>query len=333
MLLLSDPSTLTGTQRAAVLVVALGVEAASQLLPALDDDEVERVSVEVARMSRVPGGLVDDVLAQFQSAAAAPLAVDAEGGLEAARSLLRGGLDEARADALVPRVEAATEGTGFDLAASAPCAELGAFLAGEHPQTAAVVLSRLPARCAADALAELPAETRADVIRRLSTLSPPPASALVPLDAALRQRFGPKAATGPTGAKRAADILMQSGKAAGRGVLDDLQTRTPKLATEIESLLFVFEDLARLDDRDLARVLSEADAGCLARALNGVESALSERLFGCISDRVAGSIREEMEMAGDVAAPDVEDAQRTVVGLVLTLAEGGHITIAERVSA
>ena len=328
-MVLADPATLTGAQRAAVLVVALGVEAASQLLPALDDDEVERVSVEVARMSRVPGLLVDDVLAQFQASASAAPPPGAEGGLEAARSLLRGGLEASRADALVPRMEAATEGTGFDLASASPCAELAEFLAGEHPQTAAVVLSRLPARCAADALAELPADTRADVIRRLSTLAPPPASALVPLDAALRQRFGPKPAAGPTGVKRAADILMQSGRATGRGVLDDLQARTPELATEIESLLFVFEDLARLDDRDLARVLSEADASCLARALSGADGTLSERLFGCISDRVAGSIREEMEMAGDVSASDVEDAQRTVVGSVLTLAEGGHITLVD----
>ena len=332
MTALSDPAALTGTQRAAVLVVALGVEAASTLLPTLDDAEVERVSVEVARLSRIPGAVVEGVLVRFQTDAASPAAPQAEGGLDAARALL-GGLDEPRARALTPRVEAATEGTGFDLAAAAPASALAAFLAGEHSQTAAVVLSRLPARAAADALAGLPADTRADVIRRLSMLAPPPASALVALDAALRQRFGPTAETGPSGTKRAANILMQSARETGRGVLDDLQARTPELATEIESLLFVFEDLAGLADRDLARVLSEADASVLARALVGVEAGLSDRLFGCISDRVAAGIREEIELAGELPTAEVEDAQRTVVGTVLALAESGAVALPSPVPA
>ncbi len=322
----TDADALSGVQRAAVLVIALGVEAASQLLPALDDDEVERVSVEVARLERVPGALVASVLARFQTSAQETPAIQAEGGLAAARTLL-GGLDPARAGAITPRVEAATEGTGFDLAEAAEADALAAFLAAEHPQTAAVVLSRLTARTAADALAALPAETRGDVIRRLSLLSSPPASALVALDAALRQRFGPAARTGPGGVKRAADILMQSGRATGRGVLDDLQARTPELAGQIESLLFVFEDLVGLSDRDLARVLSEADQAVLARSLSGAEPEMSSRMFGCVSERVGAAIQEEISLAGDLAPADVEEAQRTVVGTALVLIESGAITV------
>ena len=326
MTLAPDLAALSGVQRAAVLVVALGVEAASQLLPALDDDEVERVSVEVARLDRVPGALVAGVLSRFQADALQPPPPETAGGLETARTLL-GGLDPDRAGAIRPRVEAATEGTGFDLAEAASAGALAAFLAAEHPQTAAVVLSRLSARTAADALAALPAETRADVIRRLSLLTPPPASALVALDAALRQRFGVGAPTGPGGVKRAADILMQSGRATGRGVLDDLQARTPELADQIESLLFVFEDLAKLDDRDLARVLSDADQGALARALSGADAALSERVFGCVSERVGAALQEEISLAGDVPTADVEEAQRAVVGTVLALVEAGQVTV------
>ena len=321
-----DVAALSGVQRAAVLVVALGVEAASQLLPVLDDDEVERVSIEVARMDRVPGALVAAVLAQFRTLAEHPPPAETAAGLETARTLL-GGLGPARAGAITPRVEAATEGTGFDLAEAADAGALAAFLAAEHPQTAAVVLSRLSARTAADALAALPAETRGDVIRRLSLLAAPPPSALVALDAALRQRFGARAAAGPGGVKRAADILMQSGRATGRGVLDDLQARTPELAGQIESLLFVFEDLAGLDDRDLARVLSDADQGALARALSGADPALSERVFGCVSERVGAALQEEIGLAGEVAAADAEEAQRTVVGTVLALVEAGAITV------
>ena len=320
--------TLSGVQRAAVLVIALGVETASRLLPELSDDELERISVEVARIDRVPGDLVAEAVHTFHLSAATALPTAATGGLDAARAFLREGLDETRAQSILPRVEAATPGTGFDLAAAAEPAALAAFLAGEHPQAAAVVLSRLAARPAADALARLPEATRSDVIRRLSTLVPPPASALGDLDAALRRAFGPGAAgAADAGVKRAADILTQSGRATGRAVMDALKAQTPDLAGRIESLLFVFDDLVRLDDRDLGRVLAEVDQSALACALHGADAAMSERVLRCVSERVGAALLEEIEMIGSPETADVDDAQRAVVGVVLSLAEAGTVTI------
>lgn len=316
-----------GVQRAAVLVVALGVEAASAFLPTLTDDEVEAVSVEVARLQRVPGETVAAVLEAYRAATtqALPLA-GADGGLDAARELVRS-LDEARAGAVLPRVEAATEGTGFDLAAAVPAADLAAFLAPEHPQTAAVVLSRLGARAAADTLAHLPAPTRGDVIRRLSTLAPPPDAALRELDAALRTRFGRGPVRGPDGVKRAADILTQAGTEAGREVLTALQAREPELAGRIESLLFVFEDLERIDARELGQVLARAEQSALAVALHGAEASLSARVFENVSERVGAALREEMELNANPSASDVAEARLAVIGAALALAEEGAVTL------
>ena len=320
------PDTLTGAQRAAVLVVALGVEAAAALLPALDDDEVERVSVEVARLERVPGPTVEGVLRAYRAAAGVEATAEAAGGLDAARQFVRESLDEARAGAILPRVEAATEGTGFALLAAVPAEEVAAFLAEEHPQTAAVVLSQLAARPAADALGHLPPETRGDVVRRLSLLTPPPASALRDLDAALRRRFGARRA-GPDGVKRAADILTQAGRETGRQVLDALQAGTPDLAGRIESLLFLFDDLVRLDGRDLGRILANVDQGALALALQGADERLKEKVFASVSERVGAALREEIEMGGGARVGDVEDAQRTVVAAALALAEAGDVSL------
>ena len=324
------PDALSGVQRAAILVIALGVETASKLLPALDDDEVERVSVEVARLERVPANLISGVLAQFQNASTAPPAADAAGGLEAARRVLREGLTEERHGAILPRVEAQTEGTGFDLLETVDAGELAAFLTDEHPQTSAVVLSRLAARKAADTLAKLPAETRGDVIRRLSLLAEPPPSALAALDAALRARFGARsghATDNAGGVKRAASILTQAGTTAARPVLDALQASAPDLATRIEDLLFDFEDLAALDARSLARILSDVDQDALARALQDCTPALSARVFENVSDRVGAAIQEEIEMAGALSVDDVEDARRAVIEVVLRLADSGQISL------
>ncbi|MEO0557938.1 MAG: FliG C-terminal domain-containing protein [Bacteroidota bacterium] len=325
------PDALSGVQRAAIFVIALGVETASKLLPQLNDDEIERVSVEVARLERIPANLVSGVLSQYKSSSATVPEDDVEGGLEAARSMLREGLTEERHGAILPRVEAKTEGTGFDLLESVDAAELAAFLAEEHPQTAAVVLSRLAARKAADTLGKLPTEVRSDVIRRLSLLTDPPASALKALDAALRARFGASASggggDGTDGVKRAASILTQAGTTASKPVLEALQADAPELASRIEDLLFDFKDLLHLEARALARILTDVDQGALARALFGCDPALSDRIFENVSERVGNAIREEIEMAGELATEDVEDAQRTVIAVVLGLAESGQISL------
>ncbi|MEM1118315.1 MAG: flagellar motor switch protein FliG [Bacteroidota bacterium] len=318
---------LTGAQRAAVLLVSLGVETASQLLAELSDDEVAQVTVEVARLQSVPGAAVEAVLAQYRTAASVPTPATAQGGLETARSIL-GGLDGERAKAILPRVEAATEGTGFDLLASVDADRLAAFLGGEHPQTAAVVLSRVKARQAADVLALLPDVVRADVVRRLTSLAEPSPDVLRDLDAALRTAFGASdTEVGPSGAKRAADILTQASRETGRAILETLQAQNPDLATEIEDLLFVFDDLASLSDRDLARVLAGVDQTALAKALRGADEAFRERCFANVSERVSASLREEIELSGPMKVADVEDAQRTVVEVTLSLAEKGDITL------
>ena len=192
------------------------------------------------------------------------------------------------------------------------------------------MLSRLAARKAADTLGKIPVELRSDVIRRLSLLTDPPASALTALDAALRARFGARAtagSNGPDGVKRAANILTQAGTSAARPVLDALLAEAPELAGRIKDLLFDFKDLLHLEARSLARILTDVDQGALARALQGCDTALSDRVFESVSERVGGAIREEMEMAGELATDDVEDAQRTVIAIVLGLAESGKISL------
>lgn len=323
----APPPSLSGTQRAAVLLVALGVENARRLLPELSDTEVERVTVEVARLQSVPGSAVEAVLSAYRAAAATPTPPTARGGLDAARTFLREGLDEARAGAILPRVEAATEGTGFDLLGGVEADRLAAFLAGEHPQTAAVVLSRVKARKAADTLALLPDIVRADVVRRLTDLADPAPAVLRDLDAALRAAFGAAPDDRPSGAKRAADILTQASRETGRAVLEALQAQNPSLAEEIEGLLFVFEDLNALSGRDLARVLAGVDQGVLARALRGADEAFKTRVFDNVSERVAASLQEEIELSGPVRVSEVEDAQRSVVEAALALAETGEISL------
>lgn len=330
----SSAAALTGAQRAAVLVIALGVETAGKLLPSLTDDEAERVSIEVARMQSIPGNLVEDVLRLYVEKSSEKVATSRRGGLETARELLRLGLDDARRETVLPRMEAATEGTGFDIVQAVEPARLAAFLNEEHAQTSAVVLAHLSARKAADTLAALAPEVRSDVLRRLSTLGATPNSVLRELDAVLRRQFGPtRGAESMGGVKRAADILTQSGRETGRAVLAGLQGINPDLATQIEDLLFVFEDLMKLPDRSLGRVLNGVDQSVLALALRGCDEALEGRIFASVSERVAAGIREEMELSGSARVADVEDAQRTIVEATLALADSGDIELTEEPEA
>ena len=261
----------------------------------------------------MPGALVESVLDAYRAGIAAPAPTPATGGLDAARTLLREGLGAERAGAVVSRLEAATEGTGFDLLANIEADRLAEFLAGEHPQTVAVVLSRVKARKAADVLARLADVVRADVVRRLTALEETAPEVLRDLDGALRSAFGVAPTEQPSGAKRAADILTQATRETGKAILSSLQAADPALAEEIEGLLFVFDDLVSLSPRDLGRVLSGVDLGVLARALRGADETFQARVFDSVSERVSASLKEEMELSGPVRVSEVEDAQRTIV--------------------
>lgn len=330
-----SPSALGGLDKAAILLLTLGPEAAGAVLRCLADHEVHQLSAAMARMrtiAKADAAAVQEEAWRWLTAQAGYL-VDGEQFVRALLSHLRHpaqgsarhGLPELPADpGLSP--------LGAQLEAVRPEA-LAAVLAGEHPQVMAVVLANLPARQAAGVLASLPEDLQSDVVQRIAELTTVAPDVLAEVGAVLSgqaERLGGRAAApvqATAGAKIAADIMNLADKSVGERVFGALDEQAPELAERIRNLMLTFEDLVRLENREMQAVLKEVAREDLMLALKTASPAMQEKIFRNISARAAEILKEDMSTMGPVKLKDVEKAQANVIVVVRRLAEEGKIQL------
>lgn len=320
---------MTGVRRAAILCMALGTEAAAQILQQLSPEEVQRVSAEIAAIPTVSRETIAQVLSEYR-AAVRGVEQTADGGLNAAQSLLEAtlGRDEAR-HAIDRIVTPQAEGALPALARVTPAALISA-LRGEQPQTVALVLSHVDAGIASGVVEALPGEMATDVLYRMARIQPvdPPVLRLVEqaLGARTALSLGPAtAATG--GTTTVARLLNRVRGGLDKTLLDALGQREAALADEVRELMFVFEDLQLLDDRSMQRLLRDVAGRELALSLKAASESLKTKIFKNMSERAVETLKEEIEMLGAVKIKDVQEAHAEVLGLARGLQEAGEITI------
>jgi len=204
------------------------------------------------------------------------------------------------------------------------------FIAKEHPQTISLILSQLDSSQAAGVLNGLPEELQADVSYRIAMMENISPEVLRELEESLAQDLqtilgGQITEIG--GPEAVAEILNRTGRSTEKAVLERLDAQDPELAEEVRNQMFVFDDIAKLTDREIQMILREVDTKDLAVALKGGSEELQDRIFGNVSERVGTMIKEEMEFSGPVRMSDVEDVQLRVVQTVRQLEEAGQVTI------
>jgi flagellar motor switch protein FliG len=328
---------LTPPQRAAALLVALGPAAASSLLSHMEDSEVEAITTEVAGLSELPEAMVDEIIEDLRRQAAERRST-VEGGMAYARRLLEGW--GARGEAILERVAgsdivSAANSVPFAFLTTVPAADIIRLLADEHPQTTAVVLSQLDPAQAASVLAQLEPARRGDVASRIACLDVVSPETIRRLEEALAPRVTVET-TGPVpryvpherdGAQDLAAILNSCDKDTEAAILSSLESLDANIFGRVRSLLFIFEDLLDLRDRDLQEALRAVDAPTLALALKGSSNALRETIMRNLSERARTGIIEEMEVLGLVRRSDVAEARNKVVAAVRKLEEEGRIVL------
>ncbi len=233
------------------------------------------------------------------------------------------------------------EVSAFHLLQTVETSQLTNFLQNEHPQTAALILSRLNPRKSADIVNGLAPEQQTEIIYRLATMGKTSPELLRDIEDVIRGQmlrelrsvrqqigsvFGAELSDSG-GVEKVAEILNNTGRDAERNIIDSLRERDPDLATSIKDLMFVFDDLVFLSDRDLQRLLVEIEQKDLAFALKATSDRLKERLLKNVSERAAAMIQEEMELLGPVRVRDVEDAQRRIIEIAHQLEEQEEITM------
>jgi flagellar motor switch protein FliG len=321
---------LSPRRKAAILCVSLGPEGAAKVFKHLPDDLVERLTVEMVRTQDVLPEHAEAVHREVVEQAYARGYI-AEGGIRYARDVLTRAVGAERAGAILDRLETFIEQTPFEFLRSTPPDQIYAFLRGEHPQTQALVIANLPTTdLAAKVMQLIPPEEQADVALRIAVMGQTPPDVVrevarvmeAKLETVLRQEYS---AAGGVGSL--AEILNNSDRGTERNILEYLAEADAELAEEVRSLLFVFEDLLRLDDRTIQLILKEVDSKDLAVALRGSSEQVKDRILANMSQRAAEMLREEMEFMQPQRRRVVEEAQSKVVGVVRRLEDAGAIFI------
>lgn len=320
---------LTGTQKAAVLLIALGPQTSGEVLRYLREDEVEQIALEIASMRHINPEVRDQVFDEFVDMLAAQDFM-AQGGMEYAQMLLEQGLGPDKARQILNRLTATLEVRPFDFARHTDPAQLLGFLQNEHPQTIALILAYLNAEQASMILSALTPELQVEVARRLARLDQTAPEVIQDVEAILERKLsasGTQNTTRAGGLEVAVQILNRVDRSTEKTIMSALEEDDPELAEELRKRMFVFEDILTLTDRDLRTVIQQVDARDWPYALKTASDSVKSKIFRNMSKRQAEIIMEDMEFLGPVRLKDVEDAQQRVVAVIRRLEEAGEIVI------
>lgn len=327
------PVRLSGLQKAAVLLIALGSELAGQVLKrgGFHEEEIERVTYAISNMERVKIEIRDQILEEFEELWQAKRYL-LQGGIKYAREMLEKTLGPQRAQEIIKRLVSAAKILPFGTLRRAEPRHLVSVLRDEHPQTVALVLAYLEPEQAAVILANLEPEIRIEVVRRLAKMEPVSPEVAEEVEKVLERRVTIYSREAESlrvgGVSSVVSILNSSSRSVEKAVLEALETEDPLLAEEIRKRMFVFEDLVKLDDASLQRVLREVPPKELALAMKAASEDVREKIFRNLSQRAGQMLRDELEYMGPVRLRDAEEAQQKVVRLVRKLEEQGEIVIA-----
>lgn len=324
-----DLNALNGVQRAAVLLLSLGEADAAEVLKHMDAKEVQKLGLAMATMGAVSREQVATVMDDFSGALdrQTSLGVGAD---DYIRAVLVQALGADKAGSLIDRILLGRNTTGLDTLKWMDPRAISDLVRHEHPQIIAIVLSHLDADQAADTLKLLPERTRADVLLRIATLDGIPPNALNELNEIMERQFAgnqnlKSSAVG--GIKVAANILNFMDTGQDQSLLGAIRKVDEQLGQRIQDLMFVFDDLIELDDRELQAVLREVSGDRLGVALRGADPKVRDKITRNMSQRAAEILLEDMEARGPVRLSDVETAQKEILTLVRRLADEGAITL------
>ena len=322
-----EEEELSPREKAAILMVALGEESAGEVMKYLADFEIEELTQIITELKSLPVQIQDRVLEEFEQHLLAGEYIS-QGGVEFARAALERAVGPRKAQEILDRV-VSNAASGFYILRNVPPEQIAPFISNEHPQTIALILSQLEAAQAAGILAQLPEQLQAEVAYRIATLDNITPAVLKQIEESLENNLkdllsGNKDVGGP---KVVADMLNLTGGSVEKNVLDKLDAQDPEVAEVVRNMMFVFDDIQTLTDREIQTLLREVEQKDLIVALKAASEEVKEKILGNMSERVRSFVEEEMEFLGPMRLSEVEEVQLRIVQKVRQLEEQGQITI------
>lgn len=322
--------TLSGKQKAAILLISLGPDVSAQVYRHLTEEEIEKLSLEISSVKKVNSSLKDDVLDQFHHIALAQDYIS-QGGIGYAKTVLEKAFGTQEASTIINRLTSSLQVRPFDFARKADPQQVLNFIQSEHPQTIALVLSYLDAEQSGQILSDLPQGMQADVAKRIATMDSTSPEIISQVEQVLERNISSSLTEDYTqtgGVQAVVEVLNGVDRSTERTILDDLEIQDPELADEIKKRMFVFEDIVILDNRAIQRVIREVDNEDLRLSLKVASDEVKDIVFKNMSTRMAETFKEEMEYMGPVRLRDVEEAQTRIVSVIRRLEDIGEIIIA-----
>lgn len=322
--------TLTGRQKAAILLISLGPEVSAQIFKHLRDDEIEQLTLEIANVRKVDSNEKDSILAEFHQICMAQEFIS-QGGIAYAKEILEKALGNQKAMDIINRLTATLQVRPFDFARKADPSQILNFIQNENTQTIALVLSYLQAQQASMILSALPEDKQADVAKRIALMDSTSPEVVAQVERVLEQKLSATVTqdyTSAGGIEAIVQILNGVDRGTERTILDALEIQDPELAEEIKKRMFVFEDIVNIDNRSIQRIIRDLENADLQLALKVASEEVRESIFRNMSKRMSETFKEEMEYMGPVRLRDVEEAQTRIVATIRRLEESGEIIIA-----
>jgi flagellar motor switch protein FliG len=322
---------LSGAQKAAAVIIALGTDTASKIYKYLREDELEQVTYEIARTSQVPSEEMGGILDDFYQLCLTEKVIN-DGGVEYARDVLEKAYGEEEANSLLDRVTKSLRTKAFEFLRKADYKNLLTTIQNEHPQTIALILSYARPDQAATVIAELPPDKQVDVVQRIANMDRTSPEVVKIVEDNLSNKFSNMFDMDFTtfgGVDYAADVMNNMDRAAEKNIFDELNRKDEELSEEIRKKMFVFEDITGLDDMSIQRFLREVDSKDLVFALKGANKEVADIVFKNMSNRSADTVKSDLEYTHNVRLKDVEEAQQRIVGVIRRLESEGELVISK----
>ena len=324
-------SQVSGAQRAAAVIIALGTDAASKIYKFLKEEEVEQLTLEIARTTHLSSEELANILNDFYKICLTQKVIT-DGGVEYARNVLEKAYGQQAASSLLERVTKSLQTKAFDFLRKADYKNLLATIQNEHPQTIALILSYARSEQAATVISDLPPEKQVDVVQRIAMMDRTSPDVIKIVENNLSNKFANVMNVDFTqfgGIDYVADVMNNMDRANEKVIFDELNRRNSELSEEIRQRMFVFEDILTLDDMSIQRFLREIDSKDLVFALKGANKEVAEVIFKNMSSRSADTVRSDLEYTHNVRLRDVEEAQQRIVGVIRNLESEGELVIAK----
>ena len=322
-------AALTGPQKAAAVVVSLGADKASQLYKYMDPEDVETLTLEVARLGYLDSEMTEGVLTDFYEMCLTNKAIT-EGGLEYAKTVLEKAFGEQTAAQLLEKVEKSMKNRQFAFLDKADAKSLFSALQYERPQTVALVLSYVSPAKSASVVEQMDPAKQVKVVEYMAKMESPSPSTMKIIEAEMNRRFSTIVSSKNVkvgGVDFVASLMNNIDRTSEKSIFDGLSAYNQELADEIRKRMFVFEDLVGMDDRSVQRFLRDCDPKDIVLSLKATTEEVANKLLSNMSTRMAQNIKDDLEITTNVRMKDVEEAQQRIVDVIRKLEEQNEIII------